>query len=221
MSVLQSTKQKQQLATATTTRSFPPSTTTQHDIDAWQAGRGEHLALPRHNQNLKLTATRSQVKHESTHRRDSHGSTRPHLRREGYIRRLLYLSQPTVTTSQGVRCPSLLRTWKRLRSLARPMHSLSRGPFTIRTSPARLRSVLTLGRSRLPSHPAVGSQVRPQNQVHFASLSVQPGKYSYPITSFALVMTNNDKYPTELNSREEKSLVRTEVPCSRHHFASC
>lgn len=101
------------------------------------------------------------------------------------------------------------------------MHSLPRGPFTIRTSPARLRSVLTLSRSRPPSHPAVPGQVRPQNLVHFASLSVQPGKYSYPITSFALVMTNNDKYPTELNSREEKSLVRTEVPCSRHHFAAC
>lgn len=34
-------------------------------------------------------------------------------------------------------------------------------------------------------------------------------------------MTNNDNNPTELNSREEKSLVRTEVPCSRHHFAAC
>lgn len=34
-------------------------------------------------------------------------------------------------------------------------------------------------------------------------------------------MTNNDKYPTELNSHEEKSLVRTEVPCSWHHFPAC
>lgn len=136
--------------------------------------------MPCHNQNLKLTATKSQVKHESTHRRDSHGSTRPHLRRESCIRRLLYLSQPAVTTSQGARRPSLFRTWKRLRSLARPMHSLPRGPFTIRTSPARLRSVLTLSRSRPPSHPAVGSQVRPQSLVHFASPGVQPGKYSYP-----------------------------------------
>lgn len=169
-------KQKQQLAMATTTRSFPTSTTTQHDVHAWQAGRGEHLALSHHNQNLKLTATRSRVKHESTHRRDSHGSTRPHLRREGYIRRLLYLSQPTVTTSQGVRRPSLFRTWKRLRRLARLMHSLPRGPFTIKTLPARLRSVLTLSRSRPPSHPAAATQLCPQNAVHFASLSVQHGK---------------------------------------------
>lgn len=96
---------------ATTIRSFPPSTTTQHHVDAWQAGRGEHLALSRHNQNLKLTATRSQVKHQSTHRRD-YGSTRPHLLREGYIRRLLYLSQPTVTTSQGARRPSQFVAWR-------------------------------------------------------------------------------------------------------------
>lgn len=189
MHALQSTKQKQQLAMATTIRSFPVSTTTQHNAHAWQAGQGEHLALSHHNQNLKLTATRSQVKHESTHRRDSHGSTRPHLRREGYIRRLLYLSQPTVTTSQGVRRPSLFRTWKRLRSLARLMHSLPRGPFTIKTLPACLRLVLTLSRSRPPSHPAATTQLRPQNPVHFASLSVQHGKYSYPIRSFALVMT--------------------------------
>lgn len=219
MSVLQWTKQKQQLATATTSRSSPVSTTTQHNVDPWQASRGEHLALSRHSQNSKLTATRSQVKHESIHRRDSHRSMRPHLRRESCIRSLLYLSQPTVTTSQGVRRPSLFRTWKRLRSLARLMHSLPRGPFTIKkTHPLRQ---LISSRSRPPSHPAVASQGLPQNLVHFASLSVQPGKYSYPITSFALVMTNNDKYPTELNSREEKSLVRTEVPCSRHHFASC
>lgn len=161
MSVLQWTKQKQQLAMTTTTRFFSVSTTTQHDVDAWQAGRGEHLALSRHNQNLKLTATKSQIKHESIHRRDSNGSTRLHLRREGYIRRLLYLSQPAVTTSRGARRPSLFRTWKRLRSLARPIHSLPRGPFTIRTSPARLRSVLTLGRSRLPSHPAAAAPVSP------------------------------------------------------------
>lgn len=189
MSVLQSTKQKQQFAMARTIRSFPVSTTRQHDVHAWQAGQGEHLAMHCHNQNLKLTATRSQVKHESTHRRDSHGSTRPHLRREGYIRRLLYLSQPTVKTSQGVRRPSLFRTWKRLRRLVRPMHSLPRGPFTIKTLTARLRSVLTLSRSGLPSHLAAATQLRPQNPVHFASLSVQPGKYSYPIRSFALVMT--------------------------------
>lgn len=132
MSVLLPTKEKQQLAMATTIRSFPASTTTQHDVDAWQAGRGEHLALPCHNQNLKLTATRSQVKHESTHRRDSHGSTRLHTPREGCITCLLYLSQPAVTTSQGARRPSLFRTWKRLRSLVRPMHSLPRGPFTIK-----------------------------------------------------------------------------------------
>lgn len=221
MHALQSTKQKQQLAMATTTRSFPASTTTQHEVHAWQAGRGEHLAMHCHNQNLKLTATRSQVKHESTHRRDSHGSTRLHTPCEGYIACLLNLSQPTVTTFQGVRRPSLFRTWKRLRSLARPMHSLPRGPFTIKTLPARLQSVLTLTRSGLPSHPAATTQLRPQNPVHFASLSVPHSKYSYPIRSFALVMTNNDKYPTELNSREEKSLVRTEVPCSWHHFAAC
>lgn len=147
MSVLQPTKQKQQLAMATTIRSFPPSTTTQHNVHAWQAGRGEHLALPHHNQNLKLTATGSQVKHESTHRRDSHGSTRPHLRREGYIRRLLYLSQLTVTTSRGVHRPSLFFAWKRLRSLARPMPSLPRGPFTTKkkssSPPAHLKPVTT------------------------------------------------------------------------------
>lgn len=120
MSVLQSTKQKQQLAMSTTIRSFAASTTTQHDVDPWQAMRGEHLALSRHNQNLKLTATRSQVKHESTHRRDSHGSTRLHLRREGYMRRLLYLSQPTVTTSQGVRRPSPFVAWKRLQEPRAP-----------------------------------------------------------------------------------------------------
>lgn len=166
MSVLQSTKQKQQLAMATTIRSFPPSTTTQHDVDAWQASRGEHLALPRHNQNLKLTATKSQVKHESTHRRDSHGSTRPHLRREGYIRRLLYLSQPTVMTSQGARRPSLFRTWKRLRSLARPMHSLPRGPFTIEkkssSPPAHLKPVtITIASScRLSGSPSKSGPLR-------------------------------------------------------------
>lgn len=71
----------------------------------------------------------------------------------------------------------------------RPMHSLPRGPFTIITLPARLQSVLTLTRSRPPSHPAAATQLRPQNPVHFASLSVQHGKYSYPIRSFALVMT--------------------------------
>lgn len=158
---LQWTKKKQQLAMATTTRSFPVSTTTQHNVHAWQAGQGEHLALSHYTQNLKLTATRSQVKHESTYRRDSHGSTRAHLRREGYIRRLLYLSQPTVTTSQGARRPSLFRTWKRLRRLVRPMHSLPRGPFTIKTLPARLRSVLTLTRSRPPSHPAAAAPVSP------------------------------------------------------------
>lgn len=171
MYALQSTKQKQQLAMATTIRSFPASTTTQHEVHAWQAGRGEHLALPCHNQNLKLTATRSQVKHESTHRRDCHGSTRLHLRREGCIRRLLNLKQPTVTTSQGVRRPSLFRTWKRLRRLVRPMHSLPRGLFTLKTLPARLQSVLTLTRSGLPSHPAAATQLRPQNPVHFASPS--------------------------------------------------
>lgn len=159
MSVLQSTKQKQQLAMATTIRSFPPSTTTQHDVDPWQASRGEHLALPCHNQNLKLTATRSQVKHEFTHRRDSHGSTRPHLRREGYIRRLLYLSQPTVTTLQGARRPSPFFAWKRLRSLARPMHSVPRGPFTIKKEHPLPQIIPS--RSRPPSHPAVASQVRP------------------------------------------------------------
>lgn len=68
----------------------------------------------------------------------------------------------------------------------RPMHSLPRGPFTIKTLPARLRSVLTLSRSRPPS---AATQLRPQNPVHFASLSVQHGKSSYPIRSFALVMT--------------------------------
>lgn len=189
MHALQSTKQKQQLAMATTTRSFPVSTTTQHEVHAWQAGRGEHLALSHHTQNLELTVTRSQVKHESTHRRDCRGSTTPHLRREGYIRRLLNLSQPTVTTSQGLHRPSLFRTWKRLRRLVRPMHSLPRGPFTIKPMSARLRSVLTLSWSRLPSHPAAATQLRPQNPVHFASLSVQHGKSSYPIRSFALVMT--------------------------------
>lgn len=221
MHALQSTKQKQQFAMATTTRSFPVSTTTQHDVHAWQAGRGEHLAMHCHNQNLKLTATRSQVKHESTHRRDCRGSTRPHLRREGYIRRLLYLSQPTVTTSQGVRRPSLFLAWKRLRRLVRPMDSLPRGPFTIKTLPARLRSVLTLSRSRLPSHPAATTQLRPQNPVHFASLSVQHGKVVLPDQIFCTRDDNNDNNPTELNSREEKSLVRTEVPCSWHHFAAC
>lgn len=192
MHALQSTKQKQKLAMATTTRSFPVSTTTQHDVDAWQAGQGEHLALPCHNQNLKLRATRSQVKQESTHRRDCRGSTRPHLRREGYIRRLLYLSQPTVTTSQEVRRPSLFRTWKRLRSLARLMHSLPRGPFTIEPLPARLQSVLTLTRSGLPSHPAAAAPVSPSvlfDPDHFASPNVQHGKYFYPIRSFAPVMT--------------------------------
>lgn len=189
MHALQSTKQKQQLAIATTIRSFPTSTTTQHDVHAWQAGQGEHLALPCHNQNLELTATRSQVKHESTHRRDSHGSTRIHTPCEGRITCLLNLSQPTVTTSQGARHPSPFLAWKRLRRLVRPMHSLPRGPFTIKTLPARLRSVLTLSRSRQPSHPAIATQLRPQNPVHFASLSVPHGKYSHPIRSFALVMT--------------------------------
>lgn len=109
MHALQSTKQKQQFAMATTTRSFPVSTTTQHDVHAWQAGQGEHLALSHHTQNLELTATRSQVKHESTHRRDSHGSTRLHTPCKGCITCLLNLSQPTVTTSQGVRRPLVLR----------------------------------------------------------------------------------------------------------------
>lgn len=71
----------------------------------------------------------------------------------------------------------------------RPMHSLPRGPFTINALPARLRSVLTLSRSRPPSHPAATTELRPQNPVHFASPSAQHGKYSYPIRSFALVMT--------------------------------
>lgn len=71
----------------------------------------------------------------------------------------------------------------------RPMHSLPRGPFTIKTLPARLQSVLTLSRSRPPSHPAAATQLHPQNPAHFASLSVPHSKYSYPIRSFALVMT--------------------------------
>lgn len=189
MHALQSTKQKQQLAMATTIRSFPASTTTQHKVHAWQAGQGEHLALSHHTQNLELTATRSQVKHESTHRRDCRGSTRLHTPREGCISCFLHLSQPTVTTSQGARHPSPFLAWKQLRRLVRPMHSLPRGPFTIKTLPARLQSVLTLSRSRPPSHPAAATQLRPQNPVHFASLSVQHGKYSHPIRSFVLVMT--------------------------------
>ncbi|EMF09821.1 uncharacterized protein SEPMUDRAFT_119562 [Sphaerulina musiva SO2202] len=136
---------------ATTTRSFPPSTTTQHNVDPWQAGRGQRRVYPPSRfSRFDETSSAARRIHQtssvpkSTHRHDFSGSSPsvPVLR---------------LKTAQEPRAPDA-------QPPTRTIHHQKSHP---------LRQLIS-SRSRPPSHPAVASQVRPQNLVHFASLSVQP-----------------------------------------------